>query len=52
MIPELGKYTVAVMGSYVVSIGLLGVLVGLSLQRARRIKTQLRAVEQRIRGNG
>ncbi len=52
MMPELGKYAVAVMGSYVVSIGLLAVLAWLSIGRARRLKAQLRDVEKRIRGNG
>lgn len=44
---ELGKYAAAVLSSYGASIGMIVVLVGLSLWRARRIKAQLEAVEAR-----
>ncbi|MDX1785337.1 MAG: heme exporter protein CcmD [Roseovarius sp.] len=52
MMPELGKYAFAVLGSYVVSIGLLAVLAWLSIARARRIKVQLSEVEKRSRKDG
>ena len=50
---ELGKYAAAVLSSYAASIGMIVVLVGLSLWRARRIKAQLEAVEaRRTQGEG
>jgi heme exporter protein D len=52
MMPELGKYAGAVLGSYAISIGLIVVLVALSLWRARRIKKELEKVEARRRENG
>jgi len=52
MIPELGKYALAVLSSYGVTLILLGGLAGLSLGRARRVRAQLAKLEQRMRGNG
>ena len=52
MIPELGKYALAVLASYGVSIGLLVLMVWLSLRRARIVQSDLAAVEKRVRGNG
>jgi heme exporter protein D len=52
MMPELGKYAVAVLSSYGLSLALLGVLAALSVARARRVRAQLNALEQRVRGNG
>ncbi|PVA09942.1 heme exporter protein CcmD [Pelagivirga sediminicola] len=50
--PELGKYAVAVLSSYGVSIALLVVLCAVSLGRARRMRRELAALEQRMRKNG
>ncbi len=50
MMPELGKYAVAVVSSYGVSLGLLALLVVLTLWQGRRIKRQLDAVEARQDG--
>ncbi len=50
MMPDLGKYAEAVISSYVVSVGLIVVLVVLSLLRARRVKAALEDVEARVRG--
>ena len=47
MMPELGKYAGAVLGSYAVTLGLIGVLVGWSLWRGAQVKRQLREVEAR-----
>lgn len=49
MIPELGKYAVAVLSSYAVSLGLIVLLVGLTLRRARRVRAELRRVEERVK---
>ena len=50
--PELGKYAVAVLASYGVSLALLGMLSAVSLMRARRVRQQLKTLETRMRGNG
>ncbi len=50
--PELGKYAVAVLASYGVSLALLGMLSAISLMRARRVRQQLEMLERRVRGNG
>lgn len=50
MMPELGKYTVAVLGSYGVTLGLLAVLVGLSIWRHGRVKRALAEAEARLPG--
>ena len=50
--PELGKYALAVLASYGVSLALLLALGGLSMARARRVRGQLAALEQRMRRNG
>jgi heme exporter protein D len=52
MMPELGKYAVEVLSSYVISIGLLTVLCWLSLRRARRVRAELETVEKRMRARG
>ncbi|TNF20413.1 MAG: heme exporter protein CcmD [Rhodobacteraceae bacterium] len=49
MIPELGKYAGAVLSSYAVSFAFLGLIVWLSLRRARKIRAQLEEVEKRLR---
>jgi len=45
--PDLGKYAVAVLGSYVATIILLAALVGVSLWRSARMRRALREVEAR-----
>lgn len=47
MIPDLGKYAVAVLASYGMTILLLAALVGFSLWRGARIRQALRDVEAR-----
>jgi heme exporter protein D len=47
MIPDLGKYAGAVIGSYVATIALIAGLIALSLWQSRRVKAALRAVEDR-----
>jgi heme exporter protein D len=49
MMPELGKYAFAVLSSYAVSLGLIALLVGLTLRRARRVRRALARVEERLR---
>jgi len=50
--PELGKYAVAVLSSYGVSLVMLGALVAFSMVRARRVRRDLEVLEGRMRGNG
>ncbi len=45
--PELGKYAVAVLGSYVATAVLIAVLVGLTLWQSARMKRALAEVEAR-----
>ncbi|MDA7963364.1 heme exporter protein CcmD [Ruegeria sp.] len=52
MIPDLGKYADTVLWSYVVSIGLLIVLVGFSVIRGRKVRAEMEKVEQRMTRNG
>jgi len=52
MIPELGKYQVEVLSSYVVSILLIVALVAVSVIRSRKMRAQLDDVENRSRKNG
>ncbi len=47
MMPDLGKYAGAVLSSYVVSLALLLVLVGMSVLRARKVRRELEKVEAR-----
>lgn len=47
MMPELGKYAAAVIGSYVATIAVLGALVVVSLWQGRRVKRALAEVEAR-----
>lgn len=52
MLPDLGKYATAVLGSYGATLVLLAVIVGLSLWRGARVRAALREVEARqARGN-
>lgn len=50
--PDLGKYADAVLSSYAVSIVLIVALVMVSVMRARKIRAQLDAVENRSSRNG
>ncbi len=50
--PELGKYAVAVLSSYGISVAILAALCAISLMRARRMRRDLAAIEQRMRRNG
>ena len=45
--PDLGKYAVAVMGSYAVTAILIAALVGLTLWQSARMKRALAEVEAR-----
>ena len=47
MMPDLGKYTFAVLASYGVTIALLAALIGQSLWRSARLRRALREVEAR-----
>jgi heme exporter protein D len=47
MMPDLGKYAVAVLSSYGASLALLVAVVALTLWQARRVKRQLDEVESR-----
>lgn len=47
MMPELGKYAVAVLGSYAVTAILVAGLVGLSLWQSARTKRALAEIEAR-----
>ncbi len=49
MMPDLGKYAGAVMGSYAVSVALIAALVAVSLWQGVRMKRALAEVEARIR---
>ena len=49
MLPDLGKYAFAVMGSYLVAVVLLGGLIALSWWQRRSIKQQLAEAEARAR---
>jgi heme exporter protein D len=49
MMPDLGKYEVAVLGSYAVGLALLAVIVILSVVRSRRVKRALDAAEARAK---
>ena len=49
MMPDLGKYSGAVLGSYAVGLTLLAVIVILSVVRARRVKRALDEAEGRRR---
>ncbi|MFX0544682.1 heme exporter protein CcmD [Roseovarius sp. S1116L3] len=50
--PELGKYALAVLGSYGVTLALLGALAALTVLRAKKVRRQLETLEKRMRKNG
>lgn len=45
--PDLGQYTVYVLSSYAVALGLLAAIVAGSIWQARRVRARLEAVENR-----
>lgn len=47
MMPDLGRYAVAVMSSYAASLALLAAVVALTIWQSRRVKRQLEEVEKR-----
>ncbi|WP_136441233.1 heme exporter protein CcmD [Pacificoceanicola onchidii] len=47
--PDLGKYADAVLSSYAVSLGLIIALVAVSILRARRVRAELRDIEERLK---
>ncbi len=49
MMPELGKYATTVLSAYGLSLLVLLGIVAASMLRARRVRTQLRAVEERVK---
>jgi heme exporter protein D len=52
MIPELGKYAGTVLWAYAASLLLIAGIVALSWMQARRVRRQLRALEERLKRNG
>jgi len=52
MMPELGKYTVTILGAWGATLLLLAVLVAMTLIRGVRVKRALRAQEERMKTNG
>ncbi|MEL6800829.1 MAG: heme exporter protein CcmD [Pseudomonadota bacterium] len=47
MMPDLGAYAVEVLSAYIVSLGLLAVIVAASVWRGKRIKRALQDAEAR-----
>ncbi|GGL64439.1 heme exporter protein CcmD [Wenxinia marina] len=47
MMPDLGRYAAEVLWSYAGGLGLLAVLVGLSVRRARKVAARLAEAERR-----
>ena len=52
MMPELGKYADTVLSAYVASIALRGLLVVVSLWRGRRVRAEMKEIEERAARNG
>lgn len=52
MMPDLGKYGDTVLSAYGATIVLLAALVVLSLWRGRKVRVEMRKLEERIRRNG
>ncbi|WP_146344550.1 heme exporter protein CcmD [Falsiphaeobacter marinintestinus] len=50
--PDLGKYADTVLSAYVASIVLVVVLVVLTLRRGRKVRAEMKQVEQRMSKNG
>lgn len=52
MMPDLGKYAETVISSYAASILLLIALVGFSVLRGRKMRAEMKKIEQRMSRNG
>ncbi|SOC11673.1 heme exporter protein CcmD [Rhodobacter maris] len=52
MIPDLGKYTVTILGSWGATLALLAALIVLTLIRGAQVKRALEAQEKRMKKNG
>lgn len=52
MMPDLGKYGDTVLAAYAASLVLLVLLVALSLWRGRRVRAEMKEVEDRVSRNG
>lgn len=52
MMPDLGKYSDTVLSAYAASIVLLVLLVVLTLWRGAKVRREMEALEQRMRGDG
>ena len=50
MMPDLGKYAGAVLGSYAVTLGLIAALIALTLWKGAKVKRALAAAEARLKG--
>lgn len=48
MIPDLGKYAVAVLGSYAAGLFLIAVLIGVSVWQAKRARRALEQAERQL----
>lgn len=48
--PDLGRYAVEVLSAYAVCLVLVAALVWLSIRRARRVRAQLKEIEDRRSG--
>ncbi len=52
MMPDLGRYAFAVLGSYAIGLGLIAGLIGLTLWRGAKVRAALREVEARQKAAG
>lgn len=52
MMPDLGKYSDTVLSAYAVSILLLAALVVVSLWRGRKVRAEMKKVEERMKRHG
>ena len=52
MMPDLGKYGDTVLAAYAASLVFLVLLVALSLWRGRRVRAEMKEVEDRVSRNG
>ena len=52
MMPDLGKYADTVLSAYAASIVLLILMVAFTLWRGRRVRSEMRALEQRMKNDG
>lgn len=50
--PDLGKYAAEVLSAYGASLILLAALVVVTVRRGRKVRAEMRAVEERTRGDG